>query len=470
MPVRHLSHDPMSFLFLERRQFYLDPNRMRELYPSEAPYLTSILAKRGTEVDDPDFKMFEYRAGWHKQELRAGSLTWGVDGAPNDTAEVTVTGVTNLGGSVDKHLIGLMVELRKGTSETSGPGAYGEKIGVAHIQAVAAGNKITLKSLGNPAAADNKAKGVTSGGDGLVMIVIGSAFGEGQYAPDAYHDELGIVWNSCGIHRTTLELTGTMYKQAKLRGYNSEIGRLRREKRREHKVQLDRMLLRSVRVGGIGASGDAFGGVGAGGAHVVDADGKIVRTTMGILPALERYGATSGDHQNLFTIDAETYNNMQWVQDSEKIFQWWRRDGILRAYCGMGAFSYFNSVDGARGYVGKSGFTVNLSDMRRHDTLGFRFKYLESPHGIIELVYEPQLDGPYYNSMLVVDHDDLRFMYYRAHSFRHNIKTDNGYDGVKDEFFSDCGVGITLLEKHSLWTVTNWPLAPVVEEENGGDG
>lgn len=448
----------MSFLFLERRQFYLDPKGLRELYPSEAPYLTSILSKAGEEVDDPDFKMFEYRAGWHKQEMRADSVSWSGNGSPDDTASVVVTSVTNLGGAVDSHMRGLLVEIRKGTSAEEGPEAYGDKIGVARVHAVDTGtNTITLKSMGNPDASNNQAEDVGSGEDGVVLIVIGSAFGEGQYAPDAYHDELEVVWNSCGIHRTTLELTGTMFKQASLRGYNREIGRLRRDKRREHKVQLDRKLLRSVRVGGIGAAGtDKFGDTGASGAHLLDADGKIVRTTMGIIPALERYGKTSGDHQNRFVIDAETYTNKDWVRDSEKLFQWWRRDGIVRAYCGMGALSYFNSVDGAAGYVGKSGFTVNLGDMRKHDTLGFRFKYLESPHGIMELVYEPQMDGPYHNSMLVVDHDDLGFKYYRPHAFRHNIKTDDGYDGVKDEFFSDCGVGITLLEKHSLWTIHNF--------------
>jgi hypothetical protein len=44
----------------------------------------------------------------------------------------------------------------------------------------------------------------------------------------------------------------------------------------------------------------------------------------------------------------------------------------------------------------------------------------------------------------------LKHKRYRPHKFATNIKTDDGYDGQKDEFFSDEGVGIQMIEKHSL--------------------
>jgi hypothetical protein len=32
-----------------------------------------------------------------------------------------------------------------------------------------------------------------------------------------------------------------------------------------------------------------------------------------------------------------------------------------------------------------------------------------------------------------------------------NIKTDDAYDGVKDQYFSDEGVRIGLIKTHSIW-------------------
>jgi hypothetical protein len=56
--------------------------------------------------------------------------------------------------------------------------------------------------------------------------------------------------------------------------------------------------------------------------------------------------------------------------------------------------------------------------------------------------------------MLIVDEDNLFHSQYRAPMYQTNIKTDNGYDGVKDQYFSDEGVGISLIESHNLIKIT----------------
>ena len=56
--------------------------------------------------------------------------------------------------------------------------------------------------------------------------------------------------------------------------------------------------------------------------------------------------------------------------------------------------------------------------------------------------------------MLVVDEDNLFHAQYRSPMFQANIKTDNGYDGVKDQYFSDEGVGVSLIESHNLFKIT----------------
>ena len=39
--------------------------------------------------------------------------------------------------------------------------------------------------------------------------------------------------------------------------------------------------------------------------------------------------------------------------------------------------------------------------------------------------------------------------------YQANIKTDNAFDGVKDQYMSDEGLGIQLIEIHSLFKITD---------------
>jgi len=55
---------------------------------------------------------------------------------------------------------------------------------------------------------------------------------------------------------------------------------------------------------------------------------------------------------------------------------------------------------------------------------------------------------------LVVSDENLFLAQYRAPKYQANIKTDNAYDGVKDQYFSDEGIGVTLIESHKLFKIT----------------
>ena len=103
--------------------------------------------------------------------------------------------------------------------------------------------------------------------------------------------------------------------------------------------------------------------------------------------------------------------------------------------------------------AGNSGWTVGLSDMKR-DSLGFNYRMLETPHGMLQLIPTPSLRGRYNKHMLVVDESNLFHAQYRSPMYQTNIKTDNAFDGVKDQYFSDEGIGITQVNSHSLIKIT----------------
>ena len=421
-----------SVLYKDRRDFYLDPQVTKELWTDVAPFTTLISNQESRNVSDPLFKMFEHRNPWVKQEFAINNGD-GYTIPDNDAGiEIAIDGIKNLASVADSSYVGLQVEI---WAED-----YSSKKGIALIKSVSAGAPTVVSLSGEFAVADND-----------VALVIGNARGEGSSAPEAWSDELTTVWNSCQIFKTPLQITGTL-EAAVLRGESSELARLRRMKAEEHKMQKEKAFLFGKRSGGTGlsGSGDSFADGGR-----PDADGNIIRTTYGIIPALEDYGYASGDDQNKFVV-GNSYSYADFVDDMEKVFQYVPESGVKRAFCGAGALGYWSKMASASGsnvMSSNSGWTVNIGDMKR-DALGFNYRVLETPHGMLQLIPTPALRGPYNKHMLVVSDENLFHAQYRPMVYQANIKTDNAFDGVKDQYMSDEGVGIQLIESHKLFTIT----------------
>ncbi len=421
-----------SVLYKDRRDFYLDPQVTKELWTDVAPFTTLISNQESRNVADPLFKMFEHRNPWVKQEFAVNNGD-GYTIPDNDAGiEIAIDGIKNLASVADSSYVGLQLEVWKDD--------YSAKKGIALVKSVSSGAPTVVSLSGEFAVEDDD-----------VCLVIGNARGEGSSAPEAWSDELTTVWNSCQIFKTPLQITGTL-EAAVLRGESSELARLRRMKAEEHKMQKEKAFLFGKRIGGTGlsGSGDSFADGGR-----VDGDGNIVRTTYGIIPALEDYGYASGDDQNKFVV-GNSYSYANFVDDMEKVFQYVPESGVKRAFCGAGALGYWSKMASASGsnvMSSNSGWTVNIGDMKR-DALGFNYRVLETPHGMLQLIPTPALRGPYNKHMLVVSDENLFHAQYRPMVYQANIKQDNAFDGVKDQYMSDEGVGIQLIESHKLFTIT----------------
>tara|TARA_Y100000593_G_scaffold92811_2_gene185622 strand:+ start:2238 stop:3554 length:1317 start_codon:yes stop_codon:yes gene_type:complete len=426
-------------LYTDRRDFYIDPQVVKELWTDVAPFTTVISNKETRNTNDPVFKMFEHRNPWVKQKFsNAGeTVTLAADGT--ESAALNIDGITGLDSTVQNAWEGLVCEIWN-EAETA-------KKAIVLITDAVDADEIKVKCLWTTGGGDYTLV------DNDVYHVIGNAQGEGETSPEAWSDELKVVYNSTQIFKTPLEITGTLL-QASLRGESSELARLRLQKNQEHKMQKEKAFLFGARVGGTGL-GESYDGTPdetfADGGRT-GAGGGLVRTTYGIVSALDYYGNTSGDDQNIFTV-GDAYKYGSFVDDMEKVFQYVPVDGVKKAFCGAGALGYWSKMAGSEGFAGGSGWTVNLSDMKR-DSLGFNYKVLETPHGILQLIPTPALRGPYNKYMLVMDESNVFHAQYRSPMYQTNIKTDNGYDGVKDQYFSDEGLGISLIESHSLFKIT----------------
>ena len=73
---------------------------------------------------------------------------------------------------------------------------------------------------------------------------------------------------------------------------------------------------------------------------------------------------------------------------------------------------------------------------------------------MLQLIPTPALRGPYNKYMAVVSDENLFHAMYRDSVYQTNIKQDNAFDGVKDQYMSDEGVGIQLIESHHLFKIT----------------
>jgi hypothetical protein len=419
----------LGILFTDRRQIYMSPNVVKELWTDVAPF-TTVVANRNTKsgLTDPTYKMFEHRNPWvdQKFQTKTDTVTVAVNGTASADITIDTTTIKGLSSVVDSSYIGYTVEVWDATLAT--------KKGTALIYSQPNSNTIKLVNL--------SASAVISIVPTDWCYVIGTAIGEGQTSPEAWADELGVVYGNTQIFRTPVEVTGTLY-QAALRGESSELARLRLMKQQEHKVQKERAFLFQGSPAGTGMDGTAYADT-----VRLDKDGKPVRTTMGLIPVIEKYASA-----NVLPIVAATYKYSNFVDDMEKVFQYIPEAGFKYAFCGRGAISYFSKMDSASGIVGKSGWNIQLQTSQR-DSLGFNIRTMETPHGILKLVPTPVLRGPYNNTILIPSDENLFHAQYRAAKYSTNIKTENGYDGVKDEYFSDEGIGMTLAESHFMMKVS----------------
>tara|TARA_Y100001963_G_scaffold64038_1_gene89275 strand:+ start:9337 stop:10707 length:1371 start_codon:yes stop_codon:yes gene_type:complete len=441
-------------LFTDRRNFYIDPQVVKELWTDVTPFTTVIANRETRNVPDPVFKMFEHKQPWIKQSFTSASNP-AAPGANTESADFDIAaGYVGL-PAPDASWLGLVVECWDSTETTNR--------GVAVVTTVTDSNTIQVTPI-------NADMDIASGD---IFHVVGNAHGEGGYSPEAWADELKVVYNSCQIFKNPLEITGTLLEAA-LRGESSELARLRMQKSQEHKIQKERAFLFGKRVGGTGLQESAYAdGYNDTNADETFADGGIdgpavgtiaspagsgsgkIRMTYGMVSAIENYGesTTTHDNQNIFTASEASYTYSNFVDDMEKVFQYVPTSGVKKAFVGAGALGYWSKMAGNSGFAGNNGWSVNLGDMKR-DALGFNYRVLETPHGMLQMIPTPALRGPYNKYMLVVDDDNLFHSQYRAPMYQTNIKTDNAYDGVKDQYFSDEGIGITNINSHALIKIT----------------
>lgn len=445
----------LGVLFTDQRQYYVNPFQYAELWQSATPFISALIEKSKviSNLPDPIFKMFEHEEPWRKQEaVVATCANSGVITANDTGVAVTFTSVTGLASTSSDSLVNMMFEVWDTTKTT--------KRGVVFIYANSSGT-YTVKTLGASDVGTTAAPVIA----GDIFVAIGTAYGEGSESGSAWADELKVVYGSTGIHRTPVEVTGTLF-QASLRGANKELARLRMQKMYNHKILENKRLLRSINLMGTNLkqtettfrdnTDGSYGRLGAANGYSQQ-QGKV-RTPYGLISVIEDYGSSTetDDTQNIFDrTGGLTWN--QFVDDSEKMFQYVNYDGVRDYFVGPKAFAYFSKLDTSvtAGSRLKLGFEIRMSDMKnsKPDSQGYNFKYIETPYGMARLILDPSLKFEYSNYMISPTWQNMYYAIYRPFEWRTAIKDQkfNGWDGIKDEYFNDTGLGTTLIKSHCIY-------------------
>lgn len=433
-------------LFTDQRQFYVTPFQYAELWQSATPFISALIerARVVTNLPDPIFKMFEHEEPWRKQEAVVASCTNST--IPNDDTGIslTLTSVTGLDSIISDSLKNMMFEVWDTTKTT--------KRGVVLLTANSSGT-YTVKSMKNAT--------VTGFVATDILVAIGTAFGEGSEAGEAWGDNLKVVYGSTGIHRLPVEVTGTLF-QASLRGANKELQRLRMQKLYNFKILENKRLLRSTNIVGTNlTAGDTWAdATRSGAANGTQSAGGRVRTCYGLIPIIEDYGSSTetDDTQNIFQRGGGVVWN-QFVDDTEKLFQYQNYDGMRDFFCGPKAMSFWSKLDTSAqaGSRLRLGFDIKISDFKnsKPDGQGYNFKYIETPFGMARLILDPSLRFEYSNYMISPSYQNLYYAVYRPFVWNTAIKDKrfNGYDGIKDDYFADTGLGSTLIKSQALYVM-----------------
>lgn len=441
MSAKDLSQSS-GVLFDERRDFYLPDTYTKELWQEVTPFITMVSNLGYVKVTDPDFKMFEHRAGFIRQQMTiatGGGNTWtapagGAVGDPGSTANATINPAVSkgLGSSAGDHLVGLIVE---------GYASDGTFLGVARVHSVT-GNVLTLVAQGNPQQTDNQCDTFAAA---TTLEVVGNAIGEGETSPEAFADELEVVFNSTQIMRTPVEVTGTL-REAALRGYSDELARLRVQKSYEHKIQKERAMLFGVRVGGTGmGTSDNFGTI------QNNAGGNKIRQTMGAISTILKYGSStaSDDAQNIHSFAEASADFTNIMTATEKISQYLPSRGRYQLYASRKWVSFLSAKFLTNN--NSAGFQIFNNEKNQ---FGYNMSLLVTPHAELEIYPTPVLRDNYQNYAIVINPDAISLKKYREMRYSTNIKTNNGFDGTKDEFFSDEGLCMQLQETHHVFKLT----------------
>ena len=414
-------------------------DRVAELAPDESPFFVYLNKVAKVPTNDPVFRFLENRSkiDWTSRNfnIKGSALT-------NVAADSTYTIKVDEGSAnAVKFLVkGMVIAVETVTNKSL---VQFRVEGVTHNSA---DTDVTARCIALTDA--------SSGGSGYNDIadndecqIIGTSFAEGSGSPDVWSSQLDDDFGYTQIFKTAAEMTNTAIA-TNYRGYANEWNRIWNLKLREHKVDIERAMLFSMRARSNSVQ------------YSEGMVGHILSSATAVASGSASY--TSGaPYMFSQASTAVTYDSL--LSDFETVFDPARGGNKSKlALASRPVITFFNKIGGFVDNTMELGGEqrYNWSAKERNGSFGHSIMQINTIHGDLSMMAEPLFRGISSGYLALVDLDQVAYRplvgngLNRDNHIITNVQQADE-DLRKDMIITEAGLEITIPETHALYSFTD---------------
>ncbi len=417
-------------------------DRVAELAPEESPFFVYLNKVAKVPTNDPVFRFLENRS-----KIDWTSRNFFVDGTAltNVAADTSYSIVVDTAdeAKVDYLVKGMVFAVETDRSHQSQVIFRVE--GITHNSA---DTTVTARciSLSNSA---NDSTNYNDIADGDECQIIGTSFAEGSGSPDVWSSQLDDDFGYCQIFKTAAEMTNTAIA-TNYRGYANEWDRIWNLKLREHKVDIERAMLFSMR---------------ARSNNLQYSEGIVGHILANATAVASGSASYSSGNPYMFSqaSTAVTYDSL--LSDFEVVFDPAR--GGNKSKLGLASrpvISYFNKLAGfsdkSMALAADNSARYNFNAAQRDGAFGHSIMQVNTVHGDLSMIAEPMFRGIASGYLALVDLDHVAYrplvgngLNRDTHIITNVQQADE--DLRKDMILTEAGLEITIPETHALYSFDN---------------
>jgi len=419
-------------------------DRVAELAPDESPFFVYLNKMAKVPTDDPVFRFLENRSkiDWTSREFfSTGVLT---DVSADSPQTLTVD--DGDGAEVTWLVNGMVFAVE--TNDNGKPSQVNFRIeGIAQNSTY---TTLTTRVIALSSSTGGATYNDVANNDRCQII--GTSFKEGSGAPDVWSSQLEDDFGYCQIFKTAAEMTNTAIA-TNYRGYANEWDRIWNLKLREHKVDIERAMLFSMR-----ARSNSI-------QYSEGLVGHILSNSTAVASGAATY---SSGNAYLFSQASTSMTYDSLLDDFEVIFDPARGGNKSKlALASRPVLSYLNKVGDSAGFIDASLGTSSATPNRyswdasqRDGAFGHLITQVNTIHGDLSIVAEPMFRGVSSGYMCLVDLDHVAYrplvgngLNRDTHIITNVQQADE--DLRKDMILTEAGLEITIPETHALYSFTD---------------
>jgi len=423
----------------DQRRKYNFGDRIAELAPEESPFFVYLSQTAKLPTDDSLFRYLEDRTKIDYTS-REFLIKAGGDATVTAGTSIQVTVDTADGASVDFLIKGMVLAVQT----VNGTAGYSNVILRVNDAPVDNGADTTFTAHVVSVSANVTGYNVISNND--KVQIIGSAYAEGSGAPDTFSDSFDDGFGYTQIFKTAAEITNTAYA-TNMRGVANEFDRVRAQKMREHKIDIERAMLfnQKSRTGGI--------------QYTEGLVGNIIKNSTVVDRSSAELSYQSGKaYFGSYAQSELTYDAL--LADFEVLFDPARGGSNERlALASLPVISYFNKMgNNSFADLSTTGSQYQMNMEKMDGAFGHKLMEINTVHGSVYMVKEPLFRGHSSSLMLMADMSKLYYRPLVGNGLNRDTLVEENVQAAdedlrKDMITTEAGLEVCLPESHYLINV-----------------